>query len=118
MFNRTLSPSSSFHNSYGCIYYCFHELCHGKTELDGWFGRLKIFLDNLRLNNYMSSTTDVTHQLSKLCEENVNNSHQRYEFVMYVNFIFLNFITNYFFFILKRRTAKYVLRTVIHKNFT
>jgi hypothetical protein len=56
--------------------------------LDGFFGRLKIFLDTIRLSTYMSSAADVAFQLQKLCDEKYNNTTQHYEFVLYVLFSF------------------------------
>jgi hypothetical protein len=71
---------------YGTIYYCFHELCHGKTELDGWFGRMKMMLETIRLHKEIKSAEDIVSDLQTVCNENYNNDSQSHEFVLFVNY--------------------------------
>jgi hypothetical protein len=82
-----LSPSSSFRKYYGTIFLCYHEVCHGKTELDGWFGRMMMILDVVTLTEQINTADELVSCLQNHTSSSSDSALQ-YEFVLCV-FIYL-----------------------------
>jgi hypothetical protein len=91
MLHFFLGPTSHLRERIKCpIFISFFGACHGKSDLDGYFGRISKALNVLRLSICMNSTEELVQFLTNAFQS-YETEQQKYFFYQFFFFFFFSF---------------------------